>query len=115
MDWRRLALTGIVALAGLKAAAATPPREGKVTIVADPIRCLELNASGTIVYNHCASFVRFGWRNRSNCADGCETEVSPAGFAMVNGLNGQFFYGACRDDQALRWLGWKYSCYPKPR
>ena len=115
MDWRRLALGGAVALAWLNVEAAAAPREGDITIVSNPIRCLELNASGTFVYNRCEEFVRFGWRNLTNCADGCETEVSPAGFAVVAGLNGRFYYGACRDDQMLRWLGWKHSCYPRRR
>ncbi len=110
MVGKGLALAGVAALVWLNAAA-TMPEKGKVTIVSNPIACLELNASGTIVHNRCGEFLRFAWRNRSNCPDGCETEVAPGGLAFVAGLNDFYVYGACRSRQQAIWLGWKYSCY----
>lgn len=101
----------IVAASAWLNAAAAMPRQGEVTIVSDPVACLELNASGTIVHNRCDVFLRFAWRNRSNCADGCETEVAPGGLAVVAGLQEFYVYGACRRHQRAVWLGWKYSCY----
>ncbi|MCB9931276.1 MAG: hypothetical protein H6844_17875 [Alphaproteobacteria bacterium] len=104
----------MAALVWLNAVMAAP-REGEVKIVSNPVACLELNASGTIVYNRCDEFLRFVWRNRSNCTEGCETELVPGGFAMVSGLSGFHVYGACRSRELPAWLGWRYSCYPQPR
>ena len=115
MALMRLTLIGMMAVVWLNAAAAAQEL-GNVKIVnSKPVLCLELNATGTIVYNHCSEFVRFGWRNTTNCTDGCETEIAPNGFATVAGLNGRFYYGACRSDQKVTWLGWKYSCYRRDR
>lgn len=111
----RWLVAGAVALAGLNGAVAEEPRRERVAIVHDPVACLELNASGTIVYNHCEEFIRFGWRNRSNCAAGCAVEVAPGGLAVVGGLGAFHVYGACRGDDRLAWLGWRYSCYPQRR
>ena len=96
-------------------AAMAEPREGAVTIVSNPVVCLELNASGTVVYNRCEEFLRFAWRNKTNCVDGCEVVIAPGSLAVVSGMGGFYVYGACRTDRRVAWLGWRYSCYPQVR
>lgn len=114
MVGKGLVLGGAAVAVWLNAAVAMPGK-GEFTIVSDPVACLELNASGTLVHNRCDVFLWFVWRNRSNCADACETEVAPGALAMVEGLNAFHVYGACRSHQRASWLGWRYSCYPRQR